>query len=154
MYRKYNKPKRDMNTYIKNIKSNKIIVTTIIITTLLILFNRISIVARVVDIVIFAVLLFITLKFTILSISRINVIGLSSDLKLWSLKILSIVLSIIGFILFSIGFVISYALSIYEVENTVFSIQIIWIAGLCVFVIGLFCNFRTNRRYDQTFFMR
>ena len=159
MSRKYNNSKRKISNSkrelkklsIKFTKHNVLIFITIILTMLSILFTKIPIIEHIVDIIIFTVLLFITLKCTLLSISRINVINLSSDLNLWSLRILGIVMGIIGFIVFSIP-VLSITLS--EVSNVPLSFHIVWIVGLCIFIIGVFCNFRATRRYEQTIFMR
>lgn len=163
MNRKYNNFKRKISSSkrelkklsIKFTKHNVLIFITIILTILLVLFTKITILDHIVDIIIFTVLLFITLKCTLLSISRINVINLSSDLNLWSLRILGIIISAIGFmIIATFGYGTMMVTSKYGVDNIGLYLQITWIVGLCLFIIGLFCNFRAVRRYEQTIFMR
>jgi membrane protease YdiL (CAAX protease family) len=104
------------------------------------------------DIPIFILALILTIKGVWYSMKRIDGIDLESDLYCWGMRIFGLVLFGISFLLFFFSFIFIFSLTLSG--GTVVFGWIFPILSLCVFVLGVFCEFRTLRRYGYFVYVR
>ena len=106
------------------------------------------------DIPIFILALVLAIKGTWSSMKRIDGIDLESDLYCWGVRILGLILFISGLFLFLFS-VSGIAVGFYIEDLPLSAFPFIFpIIALCVMVIGIFCVFRSFRRYGYFVYMR
>jgi len=132
------------------IRHNRFLAKTIIFAIILLLFSRHvqlnSAIGRYYDWLFFIVSSIAIISLTILTAKKINSINLASDLACWGLRLLGGVFAFAGFIVF---FFVSFAFAATVISNVTWVSQgIFWVTGICLFLLGAFCEFRSLRRYS------
>jgi hypothetical protein len=106
------------------------------------------------DIPIFILALVLAIKGMWSSMKRIDRIDLESDLYCWGLRVLGLILCISGLFLFLFS-VSGIAVGFYIEDLPLSAFPFIFpIIALCVMVIGIFCVFRSFRRYGYFVYVR
>lgn len=93
--------------------------------------------------------LYLILNVSWLIAKIIDSINLESDLYCWGLRLIGGGLVIFGAILFMSGSMINVLTNFSLTFNNIY-----WIAGLCIVALGIFCEFRSFRRYGVFVYMR
>lgn len=109
--------------------------------------NYNSALGKVVDYIVFFVLLYVILAFSLLIAKVIDSFNLENDLYCWGTRILGIILILFGFVVLGSG---SFVL----VFNHNISSNIFWIAGACMILLGAFSEYRSFRRHGVFVYMR
>lgn len=104
------------------------------------------------NIPIFILALILTIKGTWYSMKMIDRIDIESDLYCWGMRIFGLFLFGISFVLFL--FSSFFIASLMSSGIPIFFGLILPISGMCVFAIGVFCEFRSLRRYGYFVYMR
>lgn len=106
------------------------------------------------DIPIFVLALILAIKGTRSSLKRIDGIDLESDLYCWGLRVLGLILCVFGVFLL-LSSVSAIAMGVY-IENLPLSAFpfIFPVIALCIIVLGIFCEFRSLRRYGYFVYVR
>ncbi len=100
-----------------------------------------TVIGRFADYAVFLAFLYLELAGTWMVAKTIDSINLASDLYLWGLRILGGVLMFFGAVVFVSG---SMTLSLSGSDAV--TQNIIWIAGICIMLLGAFMNYRSVRR--------
>jgi len=77
----------------------------------------------------------------------INSINLASDLYCWGLRLLGVVFFFIGWIVLTSA---SFSWMLLSLNNVhMVSQNVLWILGVCLILLGAFCEFRSFRRFPM-----
>ena len=78
---------------------------------------------------------------------KINSINLASDLACWGLRLLGGVFVFVGFWVLMAG---SFAFIATSISNVTWHSQgVFWVLGICLLLLGAFCEFRSVRRFPM-----
>lgn len=136
-----------LKTLRNNYKLAKLLEKLIIITIFLIFTKHIvldSAIGKFLDWILFLVLLYLVLAGSLFVAKFIDVIDLRSDLYCWGLRIIGGISIFFGAILLS-----SSVLTLALANSKLVLNNIYWILSICIILLGLFCEFRSMRRYPM-----
>jgi|GEM_PF-5975880 len=136
-----------------SIRRHKQLVTHFTYACILLLLTGIipidSSVGYLIDLATTILLCYITIAFTWIMLIYINNLNLANDLNCWGVRILGFIFIIFGVIIMSVNMIGTML-----IQNQTTTPYIITVLGLCLIILGIFSQFRANRRYGTFVYLR